>query len=111
MAMLLYTHYTNIIVLGLLGVCNCFLFARKTIKIDFLFSYIGADISFMPLLLYKIRAGNDVVTGCPSKGKINSKLFYHVFMMEINIPKIKSICLSNIKCKRAFLALWYHNCQ
>lgn len=55
-ALLLYTHYTSIIVLGLMGVCDCFLFARKKIKFNFIISYIGAGIAFMPLLLYKIGA-------------------------------------------------------
>lgn len=55
-ALLLYTHYTSIIVLGLFGVCDCWLYARKKIKISFLASYIGAGIAFMPLILYKFDA-------------------------------------------------------
>lgn len=55
-ALLLYTHYTSIIVLGLIVVCDCWLYARKKIKGSFLLSYIGAGIAFMPLIVYKLKA-------------------------------------------------------
>lgn len=52
LALLLYTNYIGILVFGIMGLYDCWIFAKKQVKFNFVFSYIGAGISFLPLITY-----------------------------------------------------------
>lgn len=52
LALLLYTNYICVLIFGFMGLYDCWLFARKKIRFNFVFSYIGAGALFLPLIAY-----------------------------------------------------------
>lgn len=55
-ALLLYTNYICGLITAILGLYDLWLFAKKKIKFYFLWSYIGAGLAFLPLILYVLSA-------------------------------------------------------
>lgn len=55
-ALLLYTNYICGLITAIFGLYDLWLYARNKINLKFLWSYIGAGLSFLPLILYVMSA-------------------------------------------------------
>jgi uncharacterized membrane protein len=56
MCLMLYTHYYALIIFIAMGLHDLYLWLRKRIELRCVFSYIGAVVLFMPLVLFKLQS-------------------------------------------------------
>lgn len=56
LALLLHSNYMGILIVGALGLYDCYLFIRKTFNYKFIFSYLLAGLIFLPLLIFSFTS-------------------------------------------------------
>ncbi len=55
LATALYTHYYSMVIFGIMGLCDLYLFINKKIRFNCICEYIGAFVLFIPLLIIALK--------------------------------------------------------
>lgn len=104
-ALLLYTNYICGLITAVLGLYDLWLFARKKIKVHFLWSYIGAGLAFLPLILYvltdMIESHANFWPGVPYFSTLRDTIFLvfsnHVFLLALFVFAAVLACAAALR--------------